>query len=496
MVGDDMNIAKLKEELEQYFEYIKTIYINEYSEYLTDLKKEELINIKNIIVLNEELEFKIKVDKQITFNLNLEKYIKNNDLKNTDFSELDSYSREYINYLCNTDVFDILKQEFLFQVIKRLVSNQKDVIAKGTANMVSEYISQKYKLPYEHIIPSKEKRIAENIMKIVGIDLFYKSVLNQDYSLIEDKYNEYANQMDFKTFLSNINKIYQNYINKVGKVYLIDSLYEYNKIEYKEYENTKEATEHKLEVNNKKLRRLNSIKMALLDIKKHKILLTSYEQAELDTAILQIDKIIKKLIESQNEIDNVDIVYKKINSIENSSKKLLDKIWLNSLTNIYYFKENSAFQFLVVEDIMTSPIIATYITNNMIKDHRNFKLNYGYLIKPKENGIVYISTDQIKYQEKEDNSDIVKIDDKNYYVKMSEKSILQTPKMLENDTIRKGKVTNNIILDKKNIMIEGVYCFVDGEDEYNHNYIKASAMSEEYGVPLIKLNIDEYISAN
>ena len=490
-----MNIAKIKEKLEQYFDYIKTIYINEYSEYLSDSKKEELLNLKDIIVLNEDLEFKIKVDKQITFNLNMEKYIKNNDLKSTDFNELDSYSREYINYLCNTNVLDILKQEFLYQVIKRLVSNQKDVIAVGTANIISEYISQKYKLPYEHIIPSKEKRIAENIMKIVSIDLFYKSVLNQDYSLIEAKYNEYANQTDFKTFLSNINKIYQNYINKLGKIYLIDSLYEYNKIEYKEYENTKEAAEHKIEVNNKKLRRLNSIKTSLMDIKKHKILLSSYEQAELETAILQIDKIIKKLIESENEIDNVDIVYKKICSIENSSKKLLDKVWLNSLTNIYYFKDNSNFQFLVVEDVMTNPIIATYVTNNMIKDYRNFKLNYGYLIKPKENGIVYISTDQIKYQDREDNSDIVTIKDKTYYVKMSENSILQTPNMLEMDAIKKNKITNNIILDKNNIMIEGVYCFFDGEIEENHNYIKASALAEEYGVPLIKLNLDEYISA-
>ena len=65
-----MNTDELKLRLNEYFEYIKTIYLNEFSKYMNDKTRDRITNMTNVIELNSELSFKLSVTDKLTFNLN------------------------------------------------------------------------------------------------------------------------------------------------------------------------------------------------------------------------------------------------------------------------------------------------------------------------------------------------------------------------------------------------------------------------------------------
>ena len=68
--------------MNEYFEYIKVMYLNEFSSYMTQNTRNEIQAMNDIFEWNEELMFRVIQDKKIIFHLNLQKFIEENDLKN------------------------------------------------------------------------------------------------------------------------------------------------------------------------------------------------------------------------------------------------------------------------------------------------------------------------------------------------------------------------------------------------------------------------------
>ena len=102
----------LKEKLNEYFEYIKTIYLNEFNKYMTNDTKEKIKQMIDVFEINEELSFKCFVNGKIVIHLDLKKYVEENRLKQENISDLSDESQSYINELISNEenVYEIIKK--------------------------------------------------------------------------------------------------------------------------------------------------------------------------------------------------------------------------------------------------------------------------------------------------------------------------------------------------------------------------------------------------
>ena len=185
----------MKQQLTEYFEYIKTIYINEFRKYMTEETFNKINGFHDVIELDAEREFKIIQNDKITFNLDLETYIEENKLKDiASMSDLDENSKRYVQYLLDNahNIYELVKNHLLYQIIIYFTQTKDDVISLGTAKIICDKLVQKYKLPYEDIIPSKEKEIAsyeDAQKKTEHLETIKKlKSAREKYYEIEDKY--------------------------------------------------------------------------------------------------------------------------------------------------------------------------------------------------------------------------------------------------------------------------------------------------------------------
>ena len=66
---------ELTENVNQYFEYIKSIYLSEFDRYLSKDVKNDIASTSNVIELRDEVAYKTHVhDNKITYNLDLKRY--------------------------------------------------------------------------------------------------------------------------------------------------------------------------------------------------------------------------------------------------------------------------------------------------------------------------------------------------------------------------------------------------------------------------------------
>ena len=466
-----MNTEEIKEKLNEYFEYIKTIYINEFSKYMTNETKSRILELNDIIVLNDDLSFKVSIKDKIIFNLNKKKYKEENKLKDeSSLSDLNSDSKKYINYLIQNEnnIYEILKNKLLEQIVIYFM-NSKDVLTVGTSKIICERLKEKYKLPHEDIMPSKEKEVALFVNNIVGEDVLLSGTINNNVEIIEHKFNRYTEEYDFNSFIDELNKKYKEYRQKVGKIDLADSLYEYEKLDYKLDKKTKDIQRQKHDDSTSKLRRLSSIKMALLSISSHKILLNALEQNELDNALSEITKLMTKMISDKEKVANyIDIEYPRILELEADCRKMANKVWLNSLTTPNNYREKEEFKFLVSKNIDEN-IEASLLTSEMLKDIKEVPFNYGFICLPKEDSIISVSSSGIT----------------------DEESTLITPNMIIGNNIKHNKIENKIVLSKDTYRV-AVYCITDEDYENNPNYLRAQNLSDEYDLPIIKINNRDY----
>lgn len=502
-----MNINEIKKVLNEYFEYIKVIYINEFGKYMTSDTKKRISDMKDVFELEEELKFKIIVDDHIKFNLNLSKYIEEHNIKNENVQDLSDESQEYIKYLIKNEnnVMEILKNKLLHQILILFIRPENSVISLGTINIIEDKLASKYKLPQEKFFESKEKEVALYVSQIVGEEYLFSGVINADEKIIETNYNLYIeNEEDYENFTKKINKIYNEYHKKVGKVFLTDSLYEYEKLDYNLYEKTKKIQEGKKIVNLSRLKRLLSINESLINIKAyfdvHQILLTALEKKELDSWILEINKIIERIKKDGKDkiADNVSIEYNHILDIENDCMKFVIKIWQNELTNPFHYKLGDSFNFLLStceEDI----IEATYISSEHLKNIKTLKSSYGYIYEPLDDGLIYSSTDDLLYKKYDSNNY-----KKNYntiYVKNGpieidnqDSSRLLTPSMILRQNLKSRSIQNKILLDSSKVRKMAIYCFVEDDLKNSSNYNKALELAEKDDLPIIKIYKEVYFN--
>lgn len=502
-----MNINEIKKVLNEYFEYIKVIYINEFGKYMTSDTKKRISDMKDVFELEEELKFKIIVDDHIKFNLNLSKYIEEHNIKNENVQDLSDESQEYIKYLIKNEnnVMEILKNKLLHQILILFIRPENSVISLGTINIIEDKLASKYKLPQEKFFESKEKEVALYVSQIVGEEYLFSGIINADEKIIETNYNLYIeNEEDYENFTKKINKIYNEYHKKVGKVFLTDSLYEYEKLDYNLYEKTKKIQEGKKIVNLSRLKRLLSINESLINIKAyfdvHQILLTALEKKELDSWILEINKIIERIKKDGKDkiADNVSIEYNHILDIENDCMKFVIKIWQNELTNPFHYKLGDSFNFLLStceEDI----IEATYISSEHLKNIKTLKSSYGYIYEPLDDGLIYSSTDDLLYKKYDSNNY-----KKNYntiYVKNGpieidnqDSSRLLTPSMILRQNLKSRSIQNKILLDSSKVRKMAIYCFVEDDLKNSSNYNKALELAEKDDLPIIKIYKEVYFN--
>ena len=471
----------MKQQLTEYFEYIKTIYINEFRKYMTEETFNKINGFHDVIELDAEREFKIIQNDKITFNLDLETYIEENKLKDiTSLNDLNDASKHYVQYLLDNEhnIYEIVKNQLLYQIIIYFTQNKDDVISLGTAKIICDKLVQKYKLPYEDIIPSKEKEIALFVKEIVSEDVLLKGIINKDSKEIEKNYNLYSENENYKSFTNQLNDKYANYKNKIEKIYLTDSLFEYEKLEYSKVKNIELIKNRKKDLNDDKLKRLSSIKMALLNINAHKILFNAMERAELENYIIEINKIISKLMQygKTNLSNYIDEEYSKMLEIEEAAKNYANKIWSNYTTSLKNYKETREFNFIVSTELKNNEIKASLVTSEMLRNIKNVDLKYGYILELKDNAVQSVTSD------KKTNT--------------LNKSILSTPNMVINANVKANKLENELSINPKKVYATGIYCFVDDDYLNNSSYLKAVELSEEDNLPVIMINKNEYYFEN
>ena len=475
-------------ELNELFLYIKTIYFNDFSKYMTNETKKNIIEMNDVIELNEELTFKTLISDKLCFNLNLKKYISENELKSENsLADLNDNSKEYIKNILKYEdnVLDLIKGKLLEKIILLFLDNKDDVVTIGTSKLICEYLSSKYKLKYENIIPSKEKEVANFVKEIVGEDTLYYGVVNKDNSVIEEKFNMYTEDNNYIELIQNCNKEYKNFHQKFGKVSLQDSLYEYEMLDYNIQKKSELIKEQKEDDSIMKLKRLSSVKRSLLNISSHKLLFNVYEQAEIKNNIIEINKIMKKIIKNQ-EIDitgNINDEFPKIINIENESKKFTSKIWSNFVTPLSTFSTSSDFNFIVSKNIEDDIIEAKVISSDMLKDYKTSNIGYGYILEPLDESVIYASSKEFNYHKNNDN----------YIVDNQEESPLITPNMILDKNLKNKNIENMLLLNKKRTYPVGIFCFIDNEDlEQNSNYLKATELNDDYDLPILTINSYDY----
>lgn len=142
-----LNTEQMKKELNEYFSYIKTIYLNEYQKYLNEQTKEYIKSLNDVVEINEDLTFKISVEKKIIFNLDIDKFIEENNLYDeNNLCDINEDGKNYIQFLIKNkdDIYEIIKRKFLRQSLKLLISNKCDALISGCIDTIQNELGIKY----------------------------------------------------------------------------------------------------------------------------------------------------------------------------------------------------------------------------------------------------------------------------------------------------------------------------------------------------------------
>lgn len=205
---------------------------------------------------------------------------------------------------------------------------------------------------------------------------------------------------------------------------------------------------------------------------------------------------------NNNQI-NDDILMK----VEKDLKSVVDKVWENSITNGTDFKQGEPFKFIVhniSSDEMNGKRLGNYgrdsrLSCSLITDQEMCLFGaykYGFVL-PYESNIVTSGYKDLDSYES------------NYGEKLclnKENSTLITPDLLESYTAelsmqnngqklvhKKGFNHNEILLDtSKGVNPNAVYCVTFGENELNRDYRQAKLLAQQYGLPLIEIDISLY----
>ena len=502
-----MNSELLKEKINEYFNYIKTIYLNEFSKYLQENTKQFIKESEDIFHFEEDLTFRVTNQKKIIFHLDLKSFIEENNLTDeNNLKDISENGKSYISYLVENqeNVYEVIKSKILKEIIYYFCQGNPDVITIGTIDSLTEYLGDKYKLPYEKWIPSKEKEVSNYLKEIVGEKILLSSVLNHEESYIKKAYNLYVegNELeDYDSLKTSLNKTYKNYYQKIGKVYFVDSLYEYENLDYGITSRSKQIREEKQNLSMMQLKRLISLKESLLEIESHPFLFSYSEKISIKNSLIEVDKIFQAVLKDGKGhiLDHIGEEFQKIIKLEKMSFPFSQKVWESTLTSVDQYKQGEYFHFLITNSMNSEIVEATYITDNDLINIKLSRNDYGFIIEPINDGIIYASSKDFLYRDYsgennyQPNYNTVYVGENPIEIDNQEDSKLVTPNMIEKDNIKQNMIQNKILIQKNLCRTVGIFAFSD-ELEDSPSYNKAELLAEEYQLPIIKISPRSYFN--
>ena len=460
--------------LNEYFNYIRTVYLREYSKYLSDEKISRIKNMNNVFKIDNDSKFKIFVSDKINICTNIEEFIDENNLNNDkDLRDISIEGRIYVKYLIDNknNVQKIILETILESIIKYFIGNCNNVIKIGMVDLIVTDLQQKYNLRNVRPYHSKEVMIVLKLKDFFTEDILYKSILNNNEEILKCKYNEYIKNelygIEYNILVKELNDEYFNYFKKIGKVYFSDTLYDYEKIDYSHIINemNKIKKNHYNMINNR-INRIETARDSILDLKKHLILFSQSEQNAIKNGLIAIETILEKI----NDFDS-EVLYNKFLKIENELFSLTQKLWEHEISNPLFYDNEKYFKFLI-GDISNDRFIETRLISNEQLDLISIKIkNYGFIFSP--SNIEYVSTKNFLYTI--DSNDCVEIDD------LSDSKLL-TPQIIIENNIKYKILSGKILL--KEAKPCGIYVLSNVD---KNTYEKALLLSEEYELPLIKI---------
>lgn len=502
-----LNSELLKEKIKEYFNYIKTIYLNEFSKYLQENTKQFIKESEDIFHFEEDLTFRVTNQKKIIFHLDLKSFIEENNLTDeNNLKDISENGKSYISYLVENqeNVYEVIKSKILKEIIYYFCQGNPDVITIGTIDSLTEYLGDKYKLPYEKWIPSKEKEVSNYLKEIVGEKILLSSVLNHEESYIKKAYNLYVegNELeDYDSLKTSLNKTYKNYYQKIGKVYFVDSLYEYENLDYGITSRSKQIREEKQNLSMMQLKRLISLKESLLEIESHPFLFSYSEKISIKNSLIEVDKIFQAVLKDGKGhiLDHIGEEFQKIIKLEKVSFPFSQKVWESTLTSVDQYKQGEYFHFLITNSMNSEIVEATYITDNDLINIKLSRNDYGFIIEPINDGIIYASSKDFLYRDYsgennyQPNYNTVYVGENPIEIDNQEDSKLVTPNMIEKDNIKQNMIQNKILIQKNLCRTVGIFAFSD-ELEDSPSYNKAELLAEEYQLPIIKISPRSYFN--
>ncbi len=502
-----MNSELLKEKINEYFNYIKTIYLNEFSKYLQENTKQFIKESEDIFHFEEDLTFRVTNQKKIIFYLDLKTFVEENNLTDeNNLRDISENGKSYISYLIENqeNVYEVIKSKILKEIIYYFCQGNPDVITIGTIDSLTEYLGDKYKLPYEKWIPSKEKEVSNYLKEIVGEKILLSSVLNHEESYIKKAYNLYVEENeleDYDSLKTSLNKTYKNYYQKIGKVYFVDSLYEYENLDYGITSRSKQIREEKQNLSMMQLKRLISLKESLLEIESHPFLFSYSEKISIKNSLIEVDKIFQAILKDGKGhiLDHIGEEFQKIIKLEKVSFPFSQKVWESTLTSVDQYKQGEYFHFLITNSMNSEIVEATYITDNDLINIKLSRNDYGFIIEPINDGIIYASSKDFLYRNYsgennyQPNYNTVYVGENPIEIDNQEDSKLVTPNMIEKDNIKQNMIQNKILIQKNLCRTVGIFAFSD-ELEDSPSYNKAELLAEEYQLPIIKISPRSYFN--
>ena len=469
--------------LNEYFNYVKAVFLSEYSKYLTTEKIQKIRNMHNIFKINNDSKFKIFITDKINICTNLEDFILENSLNNdSDLRDINIDGRIYVKYLIDNknNITKIILESVLEYIIKYFIGNCDSVIKIGTSDLIVKDLASKYNLKNIRPYPSKEMEIVLKIKDLVTEEVLMNSVLNNNEEILKEKYNEFIKNelygIEYNNLIKELNKKYYNYYRKIGKVYLSDSLYDYENISYinelKEIENISKYHNENINV---KINRILSAKKSIIEIKNHLFIYNKQEQLLINNSLIEIESILNKIDENNSEV-----LYKKFKKIEDELFSLVQKIWKKEINNPILYDEKEHYKFLI-GDYPVGRYVETRLISKQQLDSFSSKIkDYGFIYQP--NNIIYASTKNFLYSVDSENN--VEIDD------LSDSKLI-TPQIIIDNNIASNMLTGKILIE--NAIPCGIYVLNNSEKS---SFDNALVLSDKYELPLVKIECKNFEKSN
>ena len=474
-------IDVVREDIKQYFNYIKQMYLKTFDKYLTDKTKNRIINMSyEDIECDLESDFDMRVNGTIHYKLNINSFIENNNLLNEDLKDLSIEEQENVKYLIkNKDNVNQIVKDTVLESVFLLFMPNRDVLACGLSTYLAKRIAPQCNLNSLNIY-YKEANIIEKLIDLLSEKTVLKSILNGNNKELEQKYDSYVTNSDnFKKIYSLLEHEFEHYYKNKNKIFYIDSLYNYSNLNYETVLNKIELIKSSRDkIKNITLARIDSISDCIQELNRYMILLREPEKNNLYYASLNL----KRILEKDNFLNYTDEIFR----IEQELKPIVDYIWNYYINYEGNYDPNSNYWFLIqnynqIKDDKYQ--VMNLITNEHLKvTNTKNRYKYGFIYRIKSGAIKYLSPERIIFKQSDNN---VEIEEQSY-------SSLLTPRNLLLQTLEKKQEYNSVVVDKEYVTIRAVYCICKSETD--PDYEKAQELASKYEIPFIPLYESEEIS--